>query len=901
MIRAKKKTVIVGAVAAVFMLCMGLFLLPEAAWAKTFNGKMLKVKYPVGGEVLEITNPAGLSKQYSSIQYTLYHGSEEIYNSSIYHDSSAVKKLCKVESAPERYKLHVELFLALNDGYTTEPNSSGWGVEFTSTYGYSKTIEATDVEIMFLPASANFVPAYRITFNVEFYPLNTINSIWLDASSKLVLSDGDLGDYDIEPSLNDTWYDTGTPKWYPEGSTSPISTKDKLVGGQYYRLEIPVSFATPEGWSLYCGRYDKKAGKDSPLDRVLVRNAEVFYDWDNGFSDTYSTDTKIYTAVLDYIPVTRPIEALNITGITAPQNGKTPVTGDIALSLPEANDKHPAEAYIVAKDGKRQVNWEGTFDKDGSFIAGNHYVLSIVCKPDMTGDIGDLYSYTGFVKDKIKPNTGTVESVAFNSSSDESTVKIGFDCPKFNISSAAVKAADQTYTGSALTPVPTVTLNGATLTKDTDYTIAYSNNTNVGTATVTVTGKGKYTGTASGTFAIHAKPLTAIGGAVVTAADQTFTGSPLTPAPSVKLGTTVLTKDKDYTVSYSGNVNVGTAKITVSGKGEYTGSASGSFKITAKSLAGAKVTAANQTYTGSALTPAPKVVLDGKTLEPGRDYTAAYGNNVNAGTATITVTGKGNYTGTASGTFTITKPAETPAAPTTAPTTAPTEPTTAPAETTVAARAAEDISPDKPAKLADVQKAITTAKNDNDQKGSTFSLLQAKGVAKSATAIKISWTKVPGTKKYIIYGNKCGKGQKYVKLATVKKSKTSWTQKKLKKGTYYKYMVVAVNGSKVLATSKTVHVATNGGTGKKGNAAAITLNKKSISVTAGKTTKKVKATVKAGKLKAAVHRKVKWESDNIGVAKVNSKGYITGVSKGTCYVYAYAQNGLCAKVKVKVK
>ena len=220
---------------------------------------------------------------------------------------------------------------------------------------------------------------------------------------------------------------------------------------------------------------------------------------------------------------------------------------------------------------------------------------------------------------------------------------------------------------------------------------------------------------------------------------------------------------------------------------------------------------------------------------------------------------------------------------------------------TAPARAAGDISPEKPAKLTEVQKAITTAKNDNDQKGSTFSLLQAKGVAKSKTSIKISWTKVPGAKKYIIYGNNCGKGKKYEKLVTVRKSKTSWTQKKLKKGTYYKYMVIAVNGSKVLATSKTVHAATSGGTGKKGNPAAITLNRKSISVRAGKTTRKVKATVKTGKLKAAVHRKVKWESDNNGVAKVNSKGYITGVSKGTCYVYAYAQNGLCAKVKVRVK
>ena len=49
------------------------------------------------------------------------------------------------------------------------------------------------------------------------------------------------------------------------------------------------------------------------------------------------------------------------------------------------------------------------------------------------------------------------------------------------------------------------------------------------------------------------------------------------------------------------------------------------------------------------------------------------------------------------------------------------------------------------------------------------------------------------------------------------------------------------------------------------------------------------------------HRKVAWESDDLTVAKVNSKGKITAVGKGSCYVYAYAQNGVSAKIKVTVK
>ncbi|WP_322154956.1 BspA family leucine-rich repeat surface protein [Paratractidigestivibacter sp.] len=72
-------------------------------------------------------------------------------------------------------------------------------------------------------------------------------------------------------------------------------------------------------------------------------------------------------------------------------------------------------------------------------------------------------------------------------------------------------------------------------------------------------------------------------------------------------------------------------------------------------ISGAKVTVAAQTYTGSALTPAVTVTLGGKVLSAGTDYDVKYANNVNVGTATVTVMGKGNYTGTAWGTFKITK------------------------------------------------------------------------------------------------------------------------------------------------------------------------------------------------------------------------------------------------------
>ncbi|WP_028510321.1 leucine-rich repeat domain-containing protein [Ruminococcus sp. NK3A76] len=77
-------------------------------------------------------------------------------------------------------------------------------------------------------------------------------------------------------------------------------------------------------------------------------------------------------------------------------------------------------------------------------------------------------------------------------------------------------------------------------------------------------------------------------------------------------------------------------------------------KLTRTSIAKAKITGlSNKTYTGKAITQKPVVKLGSKTLKSGTDYTVSYKNNKAMGTATVTITGKGAYTGTAKATFKI--------------------------------------------------------------------------------------------------------------------------------------------------------------------------------------------------------------------------------------------------------
>ncbi len=152
-----------------------------------------------------------------------------------------------------------------------------------------------------------------------------------------------------------------------------------------------------------------------------------------------------------------------------------------------------------------------------------------------------------------------------------------------------------------------------------------------------------------------AKPSIADAAVKLAKASYSYTGSAIKPAVTITAGGQKLALGTDYTMSYSSNTAVGTATVTVTGKGGFTGSKSVTFKIEAASLSGAEVSVspASLTYTGDALKPAPVVKMGGRTLAAGTDYTASYSNNVNAGTATVTVVGKGSYTGSKSATFKI--------------------------------------------------------------------------------------------------------------------------------------------------------------------------------------------------------------------------------------------------------
>lgn len=166
---------------------------------------------------------------------------------------------------------------------------------------------------------------------------------------------------------------------------------------------------------------------------------------------------------------------------------------------------------------------------------------------------------------------------------------------------ATASISNMTYTGRAMTPTSMKVYDGSgkLLTYGTDYTVSAKNNINVGTATVTITGKGKYHGSFTSSFKITPKALTLkVSGDGKT---RYYNGTAQKPVLTVKdanNSSRKLVQGRDYSVSFSTKcINACTVKATVTLKGNYTGSATYSFKINPRSMNNCTVDASKVYYT----------------------------------------------------------------------------------------------------------------------------------------------------------------------------------------------------------------------------------------------------------------------------------------------------------------
>ncbi len=190
-----------------------------------------------------------------------------------------------------------------------------------------------------------------------------------------------------------------------------------------------------------------------------------------------------------------------------------------------------------------------------------------------------------------------------------------------------------TYTGSPITPDLTVGFDGVTLIKGTDYTVTVTSadgpgtsaGANAGTVTLMLTGIGNFTGEKNNvTYTIAPKALTE---AMLTLEEGPFTYTGLAQEPGINMedGGQTLLQDDDYLTSYTGNINAGTASVSVTGKDNYQGAVSRDFTIGKAALTITGGTVAPKTYDSTTDADVISVTFSGlqhgETLTLGTDYT----------------------------------------------------------------------------------------------------------------------------------------------------------------------------------------------------------------------------------------------------------------------------------------
>ena len=363
---------------------------------------------------------------------------------------------------------------------------------------------------------------------------------------------------------------------------------------------------------------------------------------------------------------------------------------------------------------------------DFSLDGGSTYPLANrkTIENPTSGSKSQEFTYTGlsdYTSYSLKVKA--IDEAGNEAESDVTTAKT-----KLRITQATVGAiANQTYSGQAFTPEPTITYSGTTLIKDTDYTLTYSDNTNAGTAKVKITGIGQCVDETNKTFTINQKNIS---------------GLSMTVGPNSNLSESQKIYGERFSISYNASTKMSNVRITGAGGWEFlyipistVSGQSYTFTCDYKNLTGfntlssgsyggiglqacknipddtdnlgnsnaiqttylpkakntttrtysltftatgsvtyiafnfgmcsdsapAQVEVGNfkmnnnwaYKYDGSAKKITEQIKNGDTILLLGDDYTLSYSNNTNAGTATVTATGKGNYTGTKSATFKI--------------------------------------------------------------------------------------------------------------------------------------------------------------------------------------------------------------------------------------------------------
>ncbi len=424
----------------------------------------------------------------------------------------------------------------------------------------------------------------------------------------------------ISYQVSSTWYGTHYGDWPVIPNDNILDYQNVTINGltyPYENLRYPYS----------------NVGQFIPLDDIVVVFDEnilhVNTDYTVSFFTRGATEgTVVITGIGDYygpVPINFIIDPANLA--TLSDSRVLTVTG-----IEDSYDYTGSPIEPVPT-----LTWN-----EQNLIAGTDYTVTytnnVECGGTATVTITGTGNYTGTITKTFEISTAEIHD------SDVTGIDSSY-----------------TYTGSAITPVPSINIGGRDLIAGTDYLISYTdNNVNAGEiVTVTISQKdgSNYTIATpiTRTFTITPAPLNTVVFAYIGGEHTPYTGQEIKPITGTYNGIT-LVEGTDYTITYPADItDVGNIEVTIDGLGNFEGTVIGTYTIDPLTITDECVTGIDATYTHTeaAIEPTPTVTVNEVVIAEGTDYTVTYSNNTDIGTATVTVTGQGNYTGEVTRTFQI--------------------------------------------------------------------------------------------------------------------------------------------------------------------------------------------------------------------------------------------------------
>ena len=335
---------------------------------------------------------------------------------------------------------------------------------------------------------------------------------------------------------------------------------------------------------------------------------------------------------------------------------------DVTITPEFADRITISDATVMLTDSSDPTNTSTTGSMTWTYDWLPH--LPVVSKVTKTTDLeaGKDYTFSSFTSvTNVETSARTITITGKGKYKDSKNVT--YSITARSISDASVQFSPTSFVYNHLAQAPLantveVYLQGQHLTLNTDYNNVSIPNNAINASnnnTISVTGIGNFSGTASNTFTITKKPISEC--SYEGSTSFTYSGNPLKPVVSNDEGKRIvdvignttypLTLNTDYTVSYSNesSTEVGTYTMTITAKegSNYSGTKEISYSINSIGFAISDI--ADQTYTGAEIKPTV-VVTDGETnLVEETHYKVVYSNNINVGTAKVSVVGINAYNG----------------------------------------------------------------------------------------------------------------------------------------------------------------------------------------------------------------------------------------------------------------